>query len=587
MDSDLSGAMWRKIFIVCVSLFCALETNAQQGGEEGAVAAFLGLSSEDEISDEELERFADLLRRPLHINMLSRSRLASSGLFTGYQVAALLDYRERFGNIMSFTELATVDGFSRQYVELIRPFITLDFVGKVMTSGSSKLIFNDLSLRGGYRYSDLEHGLQYGLKYSVDACDALIASLGFSKSLTAKNPWPSACSFSSSYDFRKADMKLVLGDFNARFGQGLVAWNGAFINSLTSPSGFMKKASGLSVVRSFTGSTANTGMAAEYSLGKFTIAAACAFPWVKDALVGEHVKKYGLQSVVNMKWWSRIGTIGTTTSLDYSDIVSQGMPVVRTAVDAALCIRGINVYSEAAYEWSTGKAAFIAGMDLSPTESLRLAALAGCNYGENWQFAVSSEILAGKTRRHKVNLSADMLYYSVPKIDGQKGSIQVKSQVRWEGNVAEHLLLKVRLSDRFKTWGLQHRAEFRTEADVPLGMFALGTRFIILKSRDHSFLGLLDAAVRSGNLTVRLRACAFLVDHWDDRIYVYEYDAPGSFNGPAYYGRGVWTSSMVSWKINRSVRLYFRASYISYCFMSEEKKKPGRAELKLQSVFKF
>jgi hypothetical protein len=175
----------------------------------------------------------------------------------------------------------------------------------------------------------------------------------------------------------------------------------------------------------------------------------------------------------------------------------------------------------------------------------------------------------------------------VPKVDGQQSSVQVKSQLRWEGKVAEHLLLKVRLSDRFRTWGLQHRAEVRTEADVPLGMFALGTRFIILKSRDHSFLGLLDAAVRSGNLTVRLRAGAFLVDHWDDRIYVYEYDAPGSFNVPAYYGRGVWTSSMVSWKINRSIRMYLRASYMSYCFMPEEKKKPGRAELKLQSVFKF
>lgn len=586
LNSDLSGAMWRKIFIVCVSLFCALETNAQQGGEEGAVAAFLGLSTEDEISDEELERFADLLRRPLQLNSMSRSRLASSGLFTGYQVASLLEHRQRFGDIMSFAELASVDGFGHQFVELLRPFVVLEPLGELISSGNSRRI-NDMSLRIGYRYGEQENDYQYGFKYSLEAYDALTTSFGFSKGISVKNPWPSVHSFSASYDFRKAGVKLILGDFNARLGQGLVAWNGAFINSLASPSGFMKKASGLSVVRSFTGSTANTGMAAEYSFGKFTIAAACAFPWVKDALVGEHVKKYGLQSVVNMKWWSRIGTIGTTTSLDYSDIVSQGMPVVRTAVDAALCICGINVFSEAAYEWSTGKAAFIAGMDLSPTESLRFAALAGCNYGENWQFAVSSEILAGKSRRHKVNLSADMLYYPVPKIDGQKGSIQVKSQVRWEGNVAEHLLLKVRLSDRFRTWGLQHRAEFRTDADVPLGMFALGTRFIILKSRDHSFLGLLDAAIRSGNLTVRLRAGAFLVDHWDDRIYVYEYDAPGSFNVPAYYGRGVWTSSMVSWKINRSVRLYFRASYISYCFMPEEKKKPGRAELKFQSVFKF
>ena len=573
--------------MMSVLLLLVLEIKAQHDVEVSAVAAFSGVSSEEDISVDEMERFADLARRPLHINMLSRSMLASSGLFTGYQVAALLDYRERFGNIMSFTELATVDGFSRQYVELIRPFITLDFVGKVMTSGSSKLIFNDLSLRGGYRYSDQEHGLQYGLKYSVDAYDALIASLGFSKSLTAKNPWPSACSFSSSYDFRKADMKLVLGDFNARFGQGLVAWNGSFISSLTNPSGFMKKASGVSAVRSFTGSSANSGMAAEYTVGKFTMSAACAFPWMKDMLTGDRIRQYGLQSLVNMKWWSKIGTLGTTTALDYSDIVRNGVAAVRSSLDAALCIRGTNVFSEVAYDWSVGNAGFIAGMDMSPTESLRVAGLAGCDYGETWQFAVSSEILAGKGRRHSVVLSSEVLYYPVSKTEGQQNSVQLKSQLRWEWKAAEHLLLRLRLSDRFRTWGLQHRAELRTEADVPLGILTFGSRLIVLKSRNHSFLGLLDAALKVAKLTGRLRTGVFLVDHWDDRIYVYEYDAPGSFNVPAYYGRGVWTSSMVSWKISRSVRLYLRASYVSYCFMSEEKKKPGRAELKLQSVFKF
>lgn len=570
-----------------VLLLLVLEIKAQHDVEVNAVAAFSGVSSEEEISVDEVERFADLARRPLRINTLSRSRLASSGLFTGYQVASLLDYRQRFGNIMSFTELATVDGFSHQYVELIRPFITLDSVGKVMTSGSSKLIFNDLSLRGGYRYGDQEHGLQYGLKYSVDACDALIASLGFSKSLTAKNPWPSASSYSASYDFRKADMKLVFGDFNARFGQGLVAWNGAFISSLTNPSGFMKKASGVSAVRSLTGSTANSGVAAEYTVGKFTMSAACAFPWMKDMIAGDRIRQYGLQSLINLKWWSKIGTIGATTALDYSDIVRQGMAAVRSSVDAAICVRGINVFSEVAYDWSVGNAGFIAGMDMSPTESLRVAGLAGCNYGETWQFAISSEILAGNGRRHSVVLSSDILYYPVPKAEGQQNSVQVKSQLRWEWKAAEHLLLRLRLSDRFRTWGLQHRAELRTEADVPLGILTFGTRLIVLKSRNHSFLGLLDAALTSAKLTARLRTGVFLVDHWDDRIYVYEYDAPGSFNVPAYYGRGVWTSSMVSWKINRSIKMYLRASYMSYCFMPEEKKKPGRAELKLQSVFKF
>ena len=79
----------------------------------------------------------------------------------------------------------------------------------------------------------------------------------------------------------------------------------------------------------------------------------------------------------------------------------------------------------------------------------------------------------------------------------------------------------------------------------------------------------------------------FCVDDWDDRIYVYERDAPGSFNVPAMYGRGVWGSVVMSWKVSRALKVYLRGGYKSYVFMVEEKKKPGKAELKLHAVLKF
>ena len=78
-----------------------------------------------------------------------------------------------------------------------------------------------------------------------------------------------------------------------------------------------------------------------------------------------------------------------------------------------------------------------------------------------------------------------------------------------------------------------------------------------------------------------------MADHWDDRIYVYEYDAPGNFNVPAYYGRGVWTAGVLFLKLSRAFRLYVRASSIAYPFDLSQKKKPGRTELKLQTVFRF
>ena len=59
--------------------------------------------------------------------------------------------------------------------------------------------------------------------------------------------------------------------------------------------------------------------------------------------------------------------------------------------------------------------------------------------------------------------------------------------------------------------------------------------------------------------------------------YAYERDFAGCFNVPAYYGRGWWTSAYLSWKYSRWGTVQLRAAY----------KKPGKAELKIQSVLHF
>ena len=81
------------------------------------------------------------------------------------------------------------------------------------------------------------------------------------------------------------------------------------------------------------------------------------------------------------------------------------------------------------------------------------------------------------------------------------------------------------------------------------------------------------------------RAGAFRVDEWDDRIYAYERDSPGSFSVPAYYSRGAWAAFTAAWRFATWGKIYVRAAFTAYPFM--EQKKPGKAELKLQSVFDF
>lgn len=575
------------LMIVIASVFCC-ESAAQKVEEIGRIATFLGVSSEEELSDEEVERLGEFLHSPLKINLISRSRMTASGLFTDYQVASLMDYRQRHGEILSFTELSMVEGFGKQYVELLKPFVSLDaseYPGALGTD--SVRIYNELSLRGGYRYASDEQDWQYGMKYGLEGTHGFKASVGLSRSRTAKTPAPSSYTASASWDFRKADLKLVAGDFNARFGQGLVAWNGAFISSLATPSGFMKKASGISPVRSFTGSTANSGIAAEVGAGKFSVSVAMALPGVKE--VARRPDKFGVAPIVNTRWWTRVGTVGMTS---FAECIGLGRPGnlrslhMKSSVDAALCIRGVNLFGEVVYDWTERTVGFVAGADKALEDFLRIAALTSWFQGKQWQWAVSGELKGGHKRNHKGLFSVEVVRHLVPKTTDAGSSVQVKSQLRWEWQVIDRLVFRLRLSDRFRTWGLPHRAELRTEAEVPSGVWSFDTRFHMLRCRNLALLGYADVSCRISQLTAHLRGGLFRVDHWDDRIYVYEYDAPGSFNVPAYYGRGVWAAGTLAWKISRVVKIYVRASYISYPF-EQQKKKPGRAELKLQSVFRF
>ena len=73
-----------------------------------------GASSEEDLDEQEVERYMRFLSHPLEINSASRSRLLSSGLLTRYQVASLEEYRSVYGDVLSFSELSLVDGFGEE-----------------------------------------------------------------------------------------------------------------------------------------------------------------------------------------------------------------------------------------------------------------------------------------------------------------------------------------------------------------------------------------------------------------------------------------------------------------------------------------
>ena len=66
-----------------------------------AIMLIVGAASAEELDEHETERFVWLSDHPLNINSASRRALSESGLFTDFQVVALLDYISATGPVLS------------------------------------------------------------------------------------------------------------------------------------------------------------------------------------------------------------------------------------------------------------------------------------------------------------------------------------------------------------------------------------------------------------------------------------------------------------------------------------------------------
>jgi len=120
------------------------------------------------------------------------------------------------------------------------------------------------------------------------------------------------------------------------------------------------------------------------------------------------------------------------------------------------------------------------------------------------------------------------------------------------------------------------RTDLRADLVAAMGEFQLSARYNLVHCRDLSWMWYAEA----GWKVLFMRFTLFKVDSWDDRIYVYERDAPGSFNVPACYGRGYGVSLYAATRLGRCHRFYARASWVSYPWM--ETPKPSVPEIKMQ-----
>ena len=600
----------RRIGIIMLLTLAGLSSWAQQTADIDLIMSLQGAESPEDMDPYDVEILEDLLRKPLQINHVSVSRLKESGLLTHYQAVSLADYRSRHGDVLSYSELAAVDGFGEAFVQKISSFISLESASLpglpmadskagheiVLKSASKTLFASDASNYVEYLYA---------VKYSLSDAGNYSAGLAFSKPYGSGWIPETICGY-LRYDLKRGRGKVIAGDFNARFGQGLALWNGMSVGSLASPSAYLKRSSGISPSSSFSGTYALRGLSADMTYGRIRLSAFAAAECLDNGP--------SILPALNVSYFGRYGQAGITHYAEFTSASDRiFIPDMKTSGDLSFCIAGTDIFSECAYDWASEEFAALAGTVFPAGEDMRMAvmvrfypsgfrplrsaaarsttrcsneysvSLSGETSLGGWVDLRGKEGFGSSVRRTSCQFSLDAGYFPEPKGSENLHDLQLKANTEWMIMLTEAFRLKLKASERIRTWGKSFRTEVRTDLTYMCDPWNATLRLNVVNCDRTGFLTYLEGGRKTQKCALYLRQGLFFIDEWDDRIYSYERDAPGSFSVPAYYGRGVWTALTGSWRFSRWGRVYARAGILAYPFM--QKKKPGKAELKLQFIF--
>lgn len=551
-----------------------------------AIMRICGADSPELVDEYEFERLSSFMVRPLEINLVSGSRLVASGLFTQYQIASLMDYRSRNGDILSLSELAAVDGFSVDRAEALAPFVSLaSDASPGRSSGKPAGVSNSFTVRGSSRRTGEEGGYAYGMKYRLDAAGRFQLGLSLNRAYSGKEDWPEGGSFYLAYSGRKHLGKVVIGDYNLRYGQGLALWNGFRMSSLSSPESFYLRPSGISPYWSYTGNGSNRGIAADFNIGRFVISSSVAVNGLRERMYGDKDAGLSLMPVMNVAWYGRSAQVSLTGYVESPDIAQELKTVDGRerspaaggcSADFRCCVKGIDLFGEAALDAMEMKVSAIAGTVFPASENLVLASRVTYSQ-EEYGFAAGGRFSAGErvqlkgrtgfgssVYRHSGNFSVEALYFPEPEYGSVGPGMQLKLLLNYAVQLTRSVSLAARLSERLRNGTERNRTDMRLDLEYSSGDWMATFRINGLYNKELAVLSYMEGGWRPDWMSVYVRAGIFRIDNWQDRIYAYERDAPGNFNVPAYYGRGCWGAVTVGFRLVKRFRAYLRFSTMQY-----------------------
>ena len=500
----------KKLSLILLMLMPGIILRAQDRGTEEAILRLSGAAVMEELSESELERFGGYLSHPLRINLSPASVLFSAPILSQYQAASLADYRKRHGDILSAMELSLVDGFTREDVAALLPFISFESGHKPGERpreglGLSGKLVSRLTLSDSYAFK---------LKGRFSAADR------FSAGFTLQDNYFAAVSS------RNAKWRAIVGDYRLRFGQGLLLWDGFILAGYSSPAAFVRRPDGASPALSFSPDGIRRGMALAYSGGPFSLTAFAA----RNAYGG------------NFSCFLKKGRLGVTGISGKKG----GLSADLSYHSGMAGFSGETAFSEG--KWKTAASVtlphagrFSSAATLRRTADRTEYAATGRYSSEKRTSLLGQSGFQSSVKTLEMSLSA-----AFTDRDGARRQFRLQSEAAWQ--ISPLIKLKSRYVRTVRNYGEKEKDDFRTDIVLSDGKWTLSSRFNLVLTEGKGLLGYLEGGYKGERVSCFLRGTAYSTDGWAERIYMWERDAPESFSVPVCYGKGMRLALLASWK---------------------------------------
>ena len=570
---------------------------------EFLVATFLeamlivaGAGEIGEMTEDGIRRFSHYAEHPLQINAADARELESSGLFTSFRAVSLSDYISRNGPVLSVQELAAVDGFDRRIADALSFFVSF----ATATERDPGRWTADSEFQTSLTARGLDESGQTSLSWlssaQVQKGNGFYVNAGASGLYghSPKSESMSLSSFTLSFGAHlpRSNVRLYAGDFNARFGQGLILWNTLLIDSATSVNSLVLRPSGLAVSHSSKGNYANTGAGVSWTCRRFSLSAALALPGFKSAVIAASASRKppaaGFGPMLNLSWWGSRCSFGLSSAVSLMPGQSGLAVTSSVSTDFRTCLRGLDLAGELALVFPPSSAPSSPEAS-SATSPVSVSARLGCTVPAG-EWIKTGALLLYTPDKHLARIVAEAdapkgHHFALGATFTRKQSVctartDASALFRW----ADVFRWEIRLKNNFTF--RQPQAQVHNCRTVLSATWAgHWTTSIAAACSKASRWGLAlfieQACTCESRVAAHLRAGLFSVDDWDGRIYFYEHDIPGRFTVPALYGRGYWISAHLNAVMARHFRLAFRIAYKDYSLMEPLARKPSVLEARL------